>query len=69
MVLAAIFRIKNNVFMEQLRIVIQEDKTTQNILKKISLRDIKEFIIKERFLLFQEKIYVPTKLRKKVIAE
>ena len=36
MVLAATFRIKNNVFAERLQAVIQEDKITQVILKKIS---------------------------------
>ena len=36
MVLAATFRVKNKVFAEQLYIVIQEDKITQAILKKMS---------------------------------
>ena len=35
---------------------------TQAILKKISQGDIKKFIKKNKFLLFQERIYVPTKL-------
>ena len=30
------FKVKNNTFTEQLRTAIQEDKTTQIILKKIS---------------------------------
>ena len=36
MVLAATFRVKNNIFTEYLRAVIQKDKITQIILKKIS---------------------------------
>ena len=35
MVLIVMFKVKNNTFMEQLRIVIQEDDTTKVILKKI----------------------------------
>ena len=35
----------------------------------MSLGDIKEFAKKDKFLLFQEKIYVPIKLRKEIIAE
>ena len=52
MVLTATFRVKNNVFAEQLRTVIQEDKITQDILKEMSLRDIKGFTKKDKFLLF-----------------
>ena len=52
MVLAATFRVKNNVFTERLRTAVQEDKTTQNILKEISLGDIKGFTKGDRFLLF-----------------
>ena len=44
MVLAVMFRAENNNFTEQLRIVIQNNETTQVILKKISLEDIKGFI-------------------------
>ena len=63
------FRVKNSVFAEQLRTAVREDKTTQDILKEINLRDIKGFTKKERFLLFQKKIYVPTKIRKEIIAK
>ena len=49
--------------------MIREDKTTQNILKKMSLGDIKEFTKKNGFLLFQGRIYVPTKLKKEIITE
>ena len=63
------FRVKNNTFIEQLRTVIQEDDTTKTILKKISQGNVKEFTEEDRFLLFQERIYVPTKLRSKIIAE
>ena len=52
MVLAATFRVKNDTFTKQLRTAVQENRTTQNILKEVSLRDIKEFIKKNRFLLF-----------------
>ena len=38
------FRVKNNAFAKRLRTVIQNNKTTQTILKKISQGDIKEFI-------------------------
>ena len=69
MVLAVIFRVKNNIFVERLRTAIQEDKTTQTILKKISQGDVKEFTKKDKFLLFQGEIYVPTKLRSEIIAE
>ena len=34
MVLAVMFRIKNDTFTERLRTVIQDDETTQTILKK-----------------------------------
>ena len=43
MVLAAIFRVKNDTFTKRLRTAIQNDETTQIFLKKISLGDIKEF--------------------------
>ena len=52
MVLAATFRVKNNVFTKWLQIAIQEDETTQIILKKMSLRDVKGFTKEEKFLLF-----------------
>ena len=52
MVLAVMFRVENNTFVGRLRAVIREDKTMQNILKEMSLRDIKEFAKKDRFLLF-----------------
>ena len=52
MVLAATFRAKNNIFAERLRIIIREDETTQNILKEISLGDIKRFTKGAGFLLF-----------------
>ena len=42
-VLAAMFRVENNTFAEWLRTVIQNDETTQVILKKMSLGDVKEF--------------------------
>ena len=69
MVLAATFRVKNDDFTKQLRTAILEDTSTQDILKKISLKNVKEFTEKDKFLLFQEKIYVPIKLRKEIIAE
>ena len=69
MILVVTFRVKNNIFTKWLQTVIREDEAAQNILKEISLGDIKEFIKKKGFLLFQEKIYVPTKLRKEIIAE
>ena len=62
MVLAATFQVENNVFIKRLQTVIQEDKVTQTILKKISLETIKEFAKDNKFLLFQGRIYVPTKL-------
>ena len=65
--LAVTFRVENNTFVERLRAVIQEDKITQNILKELSLGGVKEFAEKDKFLLFQGKIYVPIKLRKEVI--
>ena len=37
-----------------MRIVVREDKTTQDILKKISLGDIKKFTKKEEFLSFKK---------------
>ena len=52
MVLAVMFRVKNNTFAERLRTVIREDETTQNILKDMSLENIKKFIEKDKFLLF-----------------
>ena len=52
MVLAVIFRVKNNAFTEWLWIAIRENETTQNILKEINLGDIKKFAEKDRFLLF-----------------
>ena len=47
MVLAVIFRAKNNIFTEWLRAVIQKDETTQAILKEISQGDIKKFTKKK----------------------
>ena len=52
MVLVATFRVKNNIFAEWLQTVVQEDKTTKAILKKISQKDIEEFTKKDGFLLF-----------------
>ena len=52
MVLAVIFRVENDTFAEQLRTVIQEDKTTQTILEEMSQEDIKEFTKEDKFLLF-----------------
>ena len=52
MVLVVMFRVKNNTFTEWLRTVIQEDETTQAILKEISQGDVKEFIKEDKFLLF-----------------
>ena len=52
MVLAATFRVNNNIFAEQLRTAVQENETTQTILKKISQGDVEKFIKKDRFLLF-----------------
>ena len=63
------FRVKNDTFTKQLRIAVREDKTTQDILQEISLRDIKEFTKKNEFLLFQERIYMPTKLWAKIITK
>ena len=69
MVLAATFRVENNVFAEQLRIAIQEDETAQTILKEMSLGDIEEFTKKDGFLTFQGRIYVPTRLRSEIITK
>ena len=52
MVLAATFRVKNDIFTKQLWTVIRENKTMQTILKKMSQGDIKRFTKKDRFLLF-----------------
>ena len=52
MVLAATFRVKNNNFAERLRTAIQEDETTQIVLKEMSHRNIKNFTEEDRFLLF-----------------
>ena len=49
---AAIFRVENDTFAEQLQIVIREDQTTQTILKEMSQGDIKEFTKEDEFLLF-----------------
>ena len=43
MVLAATFRVKNNTFAEQLRIIIQNNDTTQAIPKEIGQGDVKRF--------------------------
>ena len=52
MVLAATFRVKNDNFAERLRTAIQEDETTQVILKEISHGNIENFTEEDRFLLF-----------------
>ena len=52
MVLAAIFRAKNNTLTERLRITIQNNNIMQAILKEIDQGDIKKFTKKDRFLLF-----------------
>ena len=52
MVLAVMFRVKNNIFAKRLQTVIRDDETTQAILKKLSQGDIKEFTKKDKFLLF-----------------
>ena len=52
MVLVVMFWAENNTFAKWLRTVIREDETTQNILKEMSLGDIKEFTKKNKFLLF-----------------
>ena len=44
MVLAATFRAKNDVFAERLRTAIQNDDTTQAILKEMGQGDVKGFI-------------------------
>ena len=41
----------------------------QAILKEMGQGDIKEFTKKDKFLIFQKRIYLPTKLRSKIIAE
>ena len=69
MVLVATFRVKNNTFTKWLRTVVQEDETTQDILKEISQGDVEEFTKKDGFLLFQRRIYVPIKLRREIIIE
>ena len=69
MVLAATFRVKNNTFAEQLRAAVRNNKIMQAILKEVSQEDIKKFTKKDKFLLFQERIYVPTKLQSEIIAE
>ena len=43
MVLVATFRVKNNTFTKQLREVIQNNNTTQAILKEMDQGDIKKF--------------------------
>ena len=52
MVLAAIFRVKNNTFIKWLRTAIRNNKITQVILKELSQGDIKKFTKKDKFLLF-----------------
>ena len=52
MILAAIFWAKNKSFAKQLQTIAQEDKTTQNILKEMSLEDVKGFTKKNKFLIF-----------------
>ena len=69
MVLAVIFRAENTTFAKQLRTAIRNNKTIHIILKKISQGDIKKFIKKDKFLLFQGRIYMPIKLRSKIITE
>ena len=69
MVLAATFRVKNNTFTEQLRTATQEDNITKTIIKEMSQEDIKKFTKNQKFLLFQRRIYVPTKLQSKIITE
>ena len=51
-ILAATFRVENDTFTERLRTAIQEDETTQTILKKMGQGDVKGFIKKDKFLLF-----------------
>ena len=69
MVLAVMFRVGNNTFVKWLRTATQNNETTQAILKKISLGDVEEFTEEDKFLLFQERIYVPIRLRSKIITE
>ena len=52
MVLAAMFRVANDTFAEQLWAAVQNDKITQTILKEISLGDIEGFTQKDKILLF-----------------
>ena len=49
--------------------MIQDNEATQAILKEMGQRNIEEFAEEDKFLLFQERIYVPTSLRKKIITE
>ena len=46
------FWVKNNTIIEWLRTAIQNDDTTQTILKEMGQGDIKGFIQKDKFLLF-----------------
>ena len=64
MVLAAIFRAKNNNFTEQLRTAIQNNKTPQAILKEISQGDVKRFTQEDKFLLISRKNLYPGKTPK-----
>ena len=52
MILVTTFRVENDSFIKRLRTVIQEDKTTQDILKEINLGDIKGFTEEDIFLIF-----------------
>ena len=52
MVLAVMFKVENANFTERLRTVIQEDKTTQDILKEISLGNIEGFAEENKFLVY-----------------
>ena len=52
MVLVVMFRVKNNIFVKWLRTVVQNNETTQAILREISQEDIKKFAEKDEFLLF-----------------
>ena len=52
MVLAVMFRVKNNTFAERLRTAIQKDNTTKAILKKMGQGDVKGFTKKDKLLLF-----------------
>ena len=52
MILVVTFRVENNTFIKRLRTAIQDNKTTQAILKKMSQENIKGFIKKDKFLLF-----------------